>query len=294
MRVVCRADAQRPFTTLASFLGCLGGCPAAVHRSTIRGRLRSTAISAFSLARRFSEPADNVFFVEGPASNWVILKDGDRFTLIDGGYPADTPLVLDSIRMAGLDPANAAAMLITHGHVDHTGAAQHFVTEYGTPILSSAAENGQMRGTERFQVAPIEIIRRAWRPRIFKWMLHVLQSGGTKGTEVPTAAVWTEEQLAVLPGSPVAVPTPGHTPGHTVYLLPSQEIAITGDALITGHAINRGAGPQMLHPMFHHDSDEAYRALSVIKELNATLILPGHGPALAESVVSATAIAAAR
>ena len=45
-----------------------------------------------------SEPAPDVCFVQGPASNWIILRGGERFTLVDGGYPGDRSLVLASIR----------------------------------------------------------------------------------------------------------------------------------------------------------------------------------------------------
>ena len=41
-----------------------------------------------------SEQAPGVFFVEGPASNWVVVRDATGFILIDSGYPADLPLVL--------------------------------------------------------------------------------------------------------------------------------------------------------------------------------------------------------
>ncbi|MER2137990.1 MAG: MBL fold metallo-hydrolase, partial [Arthrobacter sp.] len=64
-----------------------------------------------------SEPARDVLFVRGPASNWVILRRGQEFTLVDGGYPGDRDLVLLSIRESGLEPEAAAAVLVTHAHV---------------------------------------------------------------------------------------------------------------------------------------------------------------------------------
>lgn len=75
----------------------------------------------WSPAGGVSEQAPDVYFVEGPASNWIVARDQTGFILIDSGYPADRPLVLESIRHLGLNPAGARAVLITHGHVDHTG-----------------------------------------------------------------------------------------------------------------------------------------------------------------------------
>jgi glyoxylase-like metal-dependent hydrolase (beta-lactamase superfamily II) len=235
------------------------------------------------------EVAAGVFFIEGPASNWVILRREMDFTVIDGGYPGDIPLVVETIRTLGLDPSRAAAMLITHGHIDHTGAAQYFSEEFGTPILSSAGEHGALLGTEKFQVAPKEIILQAWRPRVFRWMLHVLAAEGLKTNNIKAASVFDAAALADLPGSPVAVPTAGHTPGHTSFHLPAVGVVVTGDALASGHAFSHELGPQMLPPMFHHDPEAAYRALPALAALAATTILPGHGPALRSDIAAAVA-----
>ncbi|MCC9195268.1 MBL fold metallo-hydrolase [Arthrobacter sp. zg-Y820] len=227
-----------------------------------------------------TEPAANVFFVEGPASNWIILRDGDAFTLIDGGYPGDLPLVVASIRDAGLDPADAAAILVTHAHADHAGTAGYFAAAYRIPVLCSLPELPYLQGEQREQVSVAHILSRAWNPAVLHWAWHALAAGGAGRVAVLSAATWYDDaELAALPGSPVAVPTPGHTPGHTAYYLPAAHAVATGDALVTGHNISRIRGPQMLDPMFHSDGDGARRSLGQLSILDASLLLPGHGPA---------------
>lgn len=66
-------------------------------------------------AGNVSEQAPGVFFVEGPASNWIVVRDETGFMLIDSGYPADRPLVLESIRHVGLRPADARAVTVRVG-----------------------------------------------------------------------------------------------------------------------------------------------------------------------------------
>lgn len=235
--------------------------------------------------RKYSltEPAANVFFVEGPASNWIILRQGDAFTLIDGGYPGDLPLVLASIRDAGLDPANTAAVLITHAHVDHAGTAAQFAAAYGCPVLCSAPERPYLLGEDREQVSTARILSRSWQPSVLSWACQALAAGGAGRVAVPGAGTWTDDDdgagLAALPGAPVAVPTPGHTPGHTAFYLPEARAVATGDALVTGHAISRRHGPQLLDAMFSTDDDAARRSLAELARLDASLLLPGHGPA---------------
>ncbi|MET4061805.1 glyoxylase-like metal-dependent hydrolase (beta-lactamase superfamily II) [Arthrobacter sp. UYP6] len=234
------------------------------------------------LGYSLTEPAPDVWFAEGPASNWVILRRGKNFTLVDGGYPGDLPLVLASLDDAGLDPADAAAVLITHAHVDHAGTAGYFAAAYGVSVLCSASELPYLRVEDKDQVSAARILRRAWQPAVAHWAWHILASGGASRVAVLTARAWHDDvELAALPGSPVAVPTPGHTPGHTAFYLPAAHAVATGDALVTGHALSRTRGPQMLDSMFHSDDDGARRSLAQLGRLDASLLLPGHGPAVA-------------
>ncbi|MFJ5955608.1 MBL fold metallo-hydrolase [Paenarthrobacter sp. NPDC092416] len=227
-----------------------------------------------------TEPAPGIFFVEGPASNWIIVRDGSGFMLIDGGYPADRELVLDSVRQLGLDPADAKAMLITHGHVDHTGSAAYFSRTFGTPILCSPEELAHVQGKEKHQVTFGQVLVRAWRPRVFRWMVHVIKAKALQAEPATGAQAWDEDQLRALPGQPQAILLPGHTPGNVALLLPHAGAIAVGDTFVSGHPISTQSGPQMLHRMYHADPEAALAAARSLRTFQANVILPGHGPAL--------------
>lgn len=231
-------------------------------------------------AQQVSEQASGVFFVEGPASNWIIVTDESGFILIDSGYPADGPLVLRSIEHLGLKPADAQAMLITHGHVDHTGSAAHFSTAYGTPILCSPQELAHVQGQVKHQVTAKQVVPRAWRPRVFRWMIHAIKAGSLSAKPAVKAMAWDAQMLQNLPGKPEPVLAPGHTPGNAVIVLPGKGVIVTGDTFVTGHPLRRHTGPQMLHPMYHHEPAAAVAAIRHLDSIDASVILPGHGPAL--------------
>ena len=162
-----------------------------------------------------SEQAPGVFLGERPASNWIVARDSTGFMLIDSGYPADCALVLESIRHLGLEPAEARAVLITHGHVDHTGSAAHFSTTYGTPVLCAPEELAHVQGKEKHQVSFSQVMVRAWRPRVFRWMLRVIKAGAPRATPAtrahpdPAAALDATHRLD---GVPASVVLPGHGP----------------------------------------------------------------------------------
>ncbi|TVU58185.1 MBL fold metallo-hydrolase [Paenarthrobacter nitroguajacolicus] len=227
-----------------------------------------------------SEQAPGVFFVEGPASNWLIVRDDSGFILIDGGYPADRGLVLQSIRGLGLEPADAEGMLITHGHVDHTGSAAYFSRTFGTPILCSLEELPHVQGREKHQVTFGQVLVRAWRPKVFRWMLHVIKAKALQAEPATRAEAWTAEKLQSLPGKPEAILLPGHTPGNVALLLPSAQAIAVGDSFVSGHPISPTSGPQMLHRMYHSDPVAALASARLLESVQAKVILPGHGPAL--------------
>jgi len=236
-----------------------------------------------------SEQAPGVFFVQGPASNWVIVRDGTGFLLIDGGYPADRDLVLESIKGLGLDPADAKAMLITHGHVDHTGSAAYFSRTFGTPILCSPEELAHVQGKEKHQVTFGQVMIRAWRPRVFRWLLHVIKAKALQAEPSTRAEAWDEDRLRNLPGQPEAILLPGHTPGNVALLLPGAQAIAVGDTFVSGHPISTQSGPQMLHRMYHSDPETALAAARSLNTVQANVILPGHGPALHMSLAEAIA-----
>ncbi|GAT86361.1 beta-lactamase [Paenarthrobacter nicotinovorans] len=195
-----------------------------------------------------SEPAPGVHFVEGPASNWLIVRsapaptDDAGFILIDGGYPADRDLVLQSVRELGLDPADAKAMLITHGHVDHTGSAAYFSRTFGTAILCSPEELAHVQGKEKHQVTLGQVLARVWRPKVFRWMLHVIKAKALQAEPATHAEAWTQDRLAGLPGKPTPIAVPGHTPGNVAILLPDAGAIAVGDTFVSGHPISSRQG----------------------------------------------------
>ncbi|WP_223944986.1 MBL fold metallo-hydrolase [Arthrobacter sp. StoSoilB20] len=217
-----------------------------------------------------SEQAPGVFFVEGPASNWLIVRDASGFMLIDGGYPADRDLVLESVRGLGLEPADARAMLITHGHVDHTGSAAYFSRTFGTPILCSPEELAHVQGKEKHQVTFGQVLLRAWRPQVFRWMLHVIKAKALQAEPATRAEAWMSEALRHLPGKPEAILLPGHTPGNVALLLPDAGAIAVGDTFVSGHPISPKSGPQMLHRMYHSDARRALTSALSLGALQAT------------------------
>ncbi|MGW0853672.1 MBL fold metallo-hydrolase [Streptomyces sp. NPDC002690] len=220
-----------------------------------------------------------VYAVTGSNTNWVIIKDGDSCTLVDTGYPGDRDAVLASLEAVGLTARSVAAVLVTHAHNDHIGAAEHLRTTYDVPVLMHPDEVPHARRDFLDQVSIGQILVRAWQPGVLPWALHALSAGGTSKVPVAEPRAFATTGALDLPGGPVPLHTPGHTRGHCAYHLPGSGVLITGDALVTAHPTSRINGPQLLPGMFHTDRDRALDSLAVIESVDAEIMLPGHGPA---------------
>ncbi|MGN7190701.1 MULTISPECIES: MBL fold metallo-hydrolase [unclassified Curtobacterium] len=224
--------------------------------------------------------APGVVFVEGPVSNWVVLAEEDGVALVDAGYPADSELVLDTIRWAGHDVADLRRVYVTHGHVDHVGGIPGILERHPhVQVLAHADELDNVRGPERQQVTPAEIGGRLASPRVLRWLVRAIRSDALRPTTVPSASAFTAATFAGRAITPF--PAVGHTAGSTAYLLPAAGAIVTGDAVVTHHDTQPASWqprPRMITPFFTADGAtalESARALPIPE-----IVLPGHGPAV--------------
>ncbi|MHC5560450.1 MBL fold metallo-hydrolase [Kocuria sp. U4B] len=219
--------------------------------------------------------------VTGPAANWLIVRDGEAYTLVDCGYPDDRELVDASIAAAGATGL-PEAVVVTHAHADHIGTLGRFA-DAGVPIHCAAAEVPNMTGTSREQIGPRGSLPRALRSwRWAKWCVHAIRTGGLRDVTVAASALTpfdTDVEVLDLPGAMRPVATTGHTSGHTSFLIGDTGVVAAGDAVITGHMTSPVLGaPQMLPAPYHHDPVRAEdTALRLLSGADFGVLAPGHG-----------------
>jgi len=182
------------------------------------------------------EVAPGVHHARAKHVSWVLVTDGGAVTLVDSGYPGDRGRVIASLERIGRSPADVRAVLLTHGHPDHLGSAEYLRRVYGVPVLAHQREAANARGERIEQVSELTLLRMLWRPDVAWWLFDVLRLHGARPQRLRELEVFTEGRLDV-PGAPVAVPSPGHTSGHTSFHLPERGALLVGDALMTAHAL---------------------------------------------------------
>ena len=245
-----------------------------------------------------TEAGSGVWLARGRDVNWVLLVEGTDVTLVDAGYPGYADAVRESLDRIGRSWDDVTAVLVTHAHIDHVGGLSTLRIARDVPVHASRAELPNLIGERHESAGTGEVVRHLFGHGVLPWALRIARSGATEDVDVPTGQSFDlvhagDDGALDLPGHPVPVATPGHTSGHTAYLLPAVGAVATGDTLCTGHALSRTEGPQLLEPWFDHDRTAVVAALDTLAALDAGVILPGHGPLLRAPIADAARQAAA-
>jgi glyoxylase-like metal-dependent hydrolase (beta-lactamase superfamily II) len=70
----------------------------------------------------------DLYFFRFPVGHVYLWQDPDGLTLIDAGAPGSAEPIAGAIRRVGHDPRDVRRLVLTHGHVDHIGAAAQIAT----------------------------------------------------------------------------------------------------------------------------------------------------------------------
>lgn len=206
--------------------------------------------------------------------NSYLIEDGGAITVIDAGLPGLWSDLLRELESMGRTPSDIKALLLTHGDVDHVGFAERLRREHGVPVYVGAADAAEARGEVPKPDAPRDPIRIG--PMVgFLW--YGLTHGGLRRKPLKEVTPIDGAGTLDVPGSPVVLPLPGHTPGSVAYHVPTVDAIFMGDAMTTRSVVSGIEGPA-LGP-FTVDPQQAVTSLDSLDGLQAKWVLPGHGDA---------------
>lgn len=177
----------------------------------------------------------------------LVCERSARAALVDPGGEAER--LLQALEASG---ARLEKIFLTHGHIDHAGAAGTLAARLGVPIEGPHRDDGFWldlldRQAEMFGFEPADPVRPD------RW----LEQGDT--------VHFGDQELEVLH-------CPGHTPGHVVFFHRGQGVALVGDVLFHG-SIGRTDFPRGDHQALLASIRERLWPLG-----DEVRFIPGHGP----------------
>lgn len=173
-----------------------------------------------------------------------ITKDA---AIIDpGGEPELLKKVVEKLGV------NIKKILLTHGHLDHVGAAKELANFYQVQILGPQQEDQFLLDNLPQQCVQFGFpFSEAFRPD--QWL--------TEQDNIPIGKVSLD-----------VIHCPGHTPGHIVFINNTQKIAFVGDVLFN-NSVGRTDFPRGNHSDLMHSIKNKLLPLG-----DDIQFIPGHGP----------------
>jgi glyoxylase-like metal-dependent hydrolase (beta-lactamase superfamily II) len=210
--------------------------------------------------------------------NWYLVEDAGRLAMIDAGLPPDWETLERVVRSLGRTTADLAAVVLTHAHVDHTGIAERARADAGATVYLPDGDRELAAHQLRASKSSRNPLRYLGKPATRSLYMKMLRTGALRSQPIRAFQTYADgDTLGAVPGSPVAVGTPGHTDGHTALHFPDRDLLFTGDALVTRNPYTDETGPRLVSLVATADADKALASLDRIAATGAGTLLPGHG-----------------
>ncbi len=138
--------------------------------------------------------------------NSFIIDGDEGVVLVDTGLPRRHGKIIEQLKSIGRSVDEIQAILVTHAHTDHTGGLAALAGD--AAVVASAVDAPAIAGRAPAPVPPV--LDRG----LLRWM-----AGLVPAADPVEPSHLVESGPVPVTGDVVAIPTPGHTPGHTSYLL---------------------------------------------------------------------------
>jgi glyoxylase-like metal-dependent hydrolase (beta-lactamase superfamily II) len=206
--------------------------------------------------------------------NSYLVVEGDDVTVIDAGLPGHRHLLVDELTSLGLTLDAVKALVLTHGDSDHIGFAAWLSAAKGVAAHVHTADVDRAR-------LEVKKPNRGWGPvkvgPLAGFMWYSARHGGLRIKPVGEVATVEDGDVLDVPGKPRIIHVPGHTPGSVAVHVPAVDAVFLGDAMTTRNVLTGVEGPKPAP--FTLDPDQARESIERIAAVDATWVLPGHGPA---------------
>ena len=206
--------------------------------------------------------------------NSYLIVEQDGVTIIDAGLPGYWKLLQAELAALGKSLDDVRALVLTHGDTDHIGFAARLHRETGIAAYIHQADVDRAR-------LKVKKPRSGWGPvkigPLSRFLWYSTRHGGLRIRPATGLQAVADNDVLDVPGSPRIIHTPGHTPGSIAVHVPDLDALFLGDTMTTRNVLTGATGPKPAP--FTLEPQQAVASLDRLEGVNATWLLPGHGPA---------------
>jgi glyoxylase-like metal-dependent hydrolase (beta-lactamase superfamily II) len=226
----------------------------------------------------FNEPKSR-FFGRGGAANVYAVNQKDEVWLIDSGNSRffRVPRLLGAMKADGLDVSLITKVFITHAHPDHVEGLPALIKRFpNIRIYVHQAEASILSGGWNYFWKQQEKACFGLESEVFPGPLALVKYQAAKkyGT-IPAVknieVLKNGDKIRGRRHTIQCIHAPGHSPGHSCYLIPERSILFSGDLV---HP-DRGYKPTINIPSA--DFDQYRRTLKFLSKQKFDMLLTSHG-----------------
>lgn len=226
-----------------------------------------------------TEIAADVAYLRTSIANVYFIGNRHAWVLVDTGIPGYSGAILEAAADRFGADSKPHAIVLTHGHFDHSAGALELAKHWNVPVYAHPLEFPYLTGKSRYPMKdPTVGGAMAFLSRFFPARTNnigeVLLDLPSTG-EIPGIEGW------------MVVFTPGHAPGHVSFWREVDRTLIAGDAVATANLdswyglisqkkeVSRPASP------FTYDWAQARASVRILAGMKPRVIAAGHGEPMA-------------
>jgi len=196
-------------------------------------------------------------------TNCYLLEGSSGVVLIDPGPPGGGPELTAQVAATGIQPEDVRLILITHGHLDHYGAARVVKAWCGAPIAASPGAPEFSRDP-RNALPPSQTLRGSVIRQFYLLLSPLVRAEPL----VADLAMDEGDSLASFGVDAQLIRLPGHAPG-SLGLVTAEGDVVVGDLFVNYTVPSQ--------PIYLSDRKAWQASCEQVRALQPRTVCPGHG-----------------